>query len=165
MKKLLLTLLLIASLIIPSSAFADWTCVAKMDKGIIWGQSTAFWQYMYRVMVTCTGDGSDVAEMNLSDILEANGETFEANGDLKKIAGGALYKIHTGPGSQAPDDALSIGIDGDLGEDWQTVTTTSAATKFEEWSGGSKIVWDIQIDFPDIGDANDVIVIYFTIAK
>lgn len=157
MKKLFYLISILMSLLFAVPSFAAWTCTAVIDEAASWSLPKGAWQAVYRVQLTCDSDGTDPAEFLLSSLLSTQ--------DLNSIKGGVLYKVHTGPGTTAPEDAFTVALDGDLGEDWLTITTTSAATKFEEWDGENHVVWDIQIDIADIGDSGEDVIVYFTIIK
>lgn len=159
MKKLLLGLLgLLLSVSVAFAAAPACVSVTSFDKEVVWGVQTYGWQSMYRIKLECVGTGNDDDEVLLSSYISER--------MLGLIQGGILKAVHTGPGSQVPDAVVVIGLDGDLGEDIETITTTSAASQFEEWVfTADHVIWDIGIDLPDIGDASDVIIMYFTVVK
>ena len=158
MKKFILCLVT-ALLLFAGPAFGAWSIasVTSFDQERAWVVARDKYQAVYRIKLVCTSDGADAAEFTLSTYISA--------AMLEKIQGGALYTVMTEPGAQAPDAAWTVTFDGDKGQDWYSHTTTAADTKAEESKAGSWIVWDMQIDFPDVGSASDIVNLYITIIK
>ena len=162
MKKLLLIILITLTLFFPSVVFSamTWTITADIEKGRIWGQSTTFWQNVFRVKLACVSDGSDPDSINLSDYLTTD--------DFSKISGGVLYQIETDPGV-APDAVWDVTFSSDLGSEIMALTGLSV-TVTEPHSGSTDlgfnpVIFDLKIDFADIGSNLDSVDVYFYIIK
>ena len=158
-KKLLLGVLFLSFAAQPAFAAAITACTITMEKSNAWGIQGQRWQAVYRIKAVISVPATDPDEFNLS--------TYDTNSVLADVRGGCLYKVHIGPGTDTPDtDAVTITLDGELGEDWLSFTTTTLTSKVEEFDGESKVIWtDIQIDLPDIGSAGDDIIMYFTVFR
>ena len=114
---------------------------------------------------TCDNDACDDAEVSLC------ADSKLTAGECNKIESGIPEQFTTAPGSPAPaTDAVSIGVDTGDGADIKTITTTSLTTKAEDFTaenadGLQPHVWDLQIDFPDIGDTGDVMTLTIPIIR
>ena len=155
MKKLILILFVLACFLIPSTGFADWTCTAARYKGTVWGEARAFWQRVYFIKVECESDGADPAEFLLSSILDED--------EMQEIRGGALYRVITDQGAQAPE-TYTVTFDDSFGADIKSITTTSVS-QAERFAAGSEILWDLQIDFGDIGDSGEDAILYLLFVR
>lgn len=155
MKKFILPLLLIAALLLPSVSFAAWTCTAARYKGTVWGEARAFWQRVYFIKLECESDGADPAEFLLS--------TYLAEESMQEIRGGALYRIITDQGAQAPE-TYTVTFDDSFGADIKSITTTSTS-QAERFDAGSEIIWDLQIDFGDVGDNLEDVILYLLFVR
>jgi len=154
LKRFILLLTLICFLF-PSITFAAWDCSAARYKGTVWGEARAFWQRVYFIKVECESDGADPAEFLLSSLLEED--------EMQDIRGGALYRVITDQGAQAPE-TYTVTFDDSFGADILSITTTSVG-QAERFDAGSEIIWDLQIDFGDIGDNLEDAILYLLFVR
>jgi len=142
---------------------AAWTISASVTRSKGWtaNKYVAPYQGVYEVKLICESDGADPDEFLLS--------TYLTGDELRTIAGGVIISAITAQGTNAPAGTYAVAFDGPYGQNWLTITTTST-TQAEEWDfkndlGFSTIFWDLQIDYPDIGDNGDDVVLYLNILR
>jgi len=140
-----------------SVAMADWTPTsAAITRADDWNNSSV----SYEITIILESDGSDASEFALS--------TYLTDQELKKIRGGLLYSVVTDQGTTDPE-TYTVTFDDEKGSDILSVTTTETG-QAEVWPanvdlGAYPMIWDIQIDFGDVGDSGDDIVLYLRIIK
>ena len=154
MKKLLISILL---LVFAIPAFAgNWVPTSVIPTEYKWGDGT----HVYTFAITLESDGADPAEWNLSDYI--------TDVQLKAIRGGQLLEVITAQGTTAPD-TYTVTFDDSYGADLLSITTTSTS-QAETWGGDRDLgrfpfIDDLQVDFGDVGDSGDDIVLYIKIGK
>jgi hypothetical protein len=138
---------------VASNAYSAWTVTASVDEISKWSND----MYTYRVKVTAVSDGSDVANFALSSYLSATG--------LNLIRGGMLQKVVTAPGAGATaPGTYTVVLTDELGASMPiTVTTTSTTAAEDFYPTENVLMFDIYMDFPDIGDSGDIAYLYFYI--
>ncbi len=150
-----------------STSFAAFTTTATIDKDNTWLEidtcnACAAYQRILRVKITfSTDDGADPAEYNLSDDLSSD--------ELEKIAGGLFYAVKIDGDDTNHPDAFTVTFDCGDGADLLSVTTTETGGK-AEWFTANDFdknlpIYDLQIDFGNIGAANDAGIMYIYILR
>lgn len=151
MKKIIAIAILI---LFSSQAFAAWTITASVDRTSKWTNGMS----SYRVKLSATSDGADVASFALSSKLTAS--------ELSAIKGGMLTKVTTVPSATNAPTTFTLALTDELGASLPiTVTTTSTTASEDFYTTETVTIWDIYCDFPDIGDASDAVTVYFYIFK
>ena len=152
-----LSLLFLLVLAVPVFATSMTVSECKMTKQ----DQYASKQQVYEIKLTLETDGTDQDEFNLSSHCDINSV-------MRVIAGGQFWDVVTDQGTTAPD-TYTVTFDSEKGGDLLSVTTTSTS-KAEHWPADADLnyfppIWDLQIDFGDVGDSGDDIILYIRIAR
>lgn len=167
MKRFLLALLIL--LFTTPAAFAAWTIDVDVYREKAWANSGDTYQTIYILRVTATSDGDNPDEFNLTDSTLSDPLTAA---EAQQLTGGLMREIITDGDDTAHPEAFTLAIDGGLGGyDIVSITTTETGGKAEIFFASEDLnkdplfLNDLQLDFGDIGDADDVVVVYFIIVK
>ncbi len=156
-KKLLIALLIT---LFTAPCFAGtMTVTSTLEKSEVWITE----QNVIRIKLVCVQpDANDTSEFNLS--------TYLNDGQMATIRGGLFYMVETVPSATAaPDAAYTLAFDSDLGSgilDLSGLSTSAAEINSGDVDLGMfPTIWDLQIDFGDLGSASDSVTLYIYILR
>lgn len=145
MKKLFILLMV---LVFASSAFATATVsvtdITTADFGF---------QKIYKIRVKCLmgADADNPDEVILTTLVKA----YDPNGNGWQ--GGYFIKACTIPDVTAAPTTYTLALDDENGADLPITVTSTSTTQAEcFYPTDTVFIFDLQLDFPDIGDAGDI---------
>jgi hypothetical protein len=154
MKKILIGLFVLIGLIIPFVGHTTVMTVSSctMNKT----QQYADGSILYEVKLILETDGTDQDEFSLSSYCNRDDV-------ISLIEGGQFFDVITDQGTTAPQ-VYTVTFDSEKGGDLLSVSTTSVS-QAQHWGADTDLyyfppVWDLQIDFGDIGDSGDDVILY-----
>ena len=154
MKKLLIALFIV---LIPVSVLATDMTVSScvINKQPEWRTK----QQIFEVKLTLETDGTDQAEFAISSHCSQQGV-------MDFIEGGLLYEVEIAPGTTAPDAAYTVTFDNEKGADILSAAVTTGDSQSQVFYPVNRaVVFDVQVDFPDVGDSGDDIFLYLKIMR
>ncbi len=160
MKSLRLTALIL--MLIMTSGYA-WGAAMTVTYG---GTQSETWnndQRIRRVKLTCTqADANDPDAFLLSSVSSPSGVP------LSNYRAAIFFQFETDPGT-APDATYTLAIASDKGAPIISLTglsvTATAMHNGAQDLGFTPIIWDLSIDFGDLGSANDSVDLYLYFIK
>ena len=154
MKKIIIALSIVFTMLFATQAFAAWTLVPAEV-----GHTTD--RHMFRWKITCTSDGSALAITDLLALMPASPLRREVKRSMLMI-----MDIDPGDGSVAPNDAFTVTISNAEAMSVFATTTGDAETTItgidmsEDWNQYIPVHEFLYLTITDLGDSGDQVTIY-----